>query len=146
MTKLFHIKIQVTNAKVDALFNFDSKTNLIVVYLVSKITLEFHDHIIPYPLGWLKRDAQFKVKKQCNIKFSICANFIDEVELDIVSLNLCGVDFGSPYIYMRDFTLMPIEKQGHIIKDENPYVINAHKSKSMVSLICSTKPKVDQLQ
>jgi hypothetical protein len=41
--------------------------------------------------------------KYCKINFAISENFIDEVELCVVPLDMCGVDFGSPYMYMRDF-------------------------------------------
>ena len=44
--------------------------------------------------------------KQCKIKFVVSADFIDEVELDVAPLDVCGVVFGSPYIYMRDAILM----------------------------------------
>jgi hypothetical protein len=50
--KPFHIKIQVKNTKVDALFDSDSQAKFIVDDLVTKLGLEFHDHPSPYPLGW----------------------------------------------------------------------------------------------
>ena len=74
--------------------------------LVSKLGLEVHAHPIPYPLGWVNKDAEIKVSKQCKIKFSLNVDFIDEVELDIVPLDVCGVVFGSPYMYMRDKIFM----------------------------------------
>jgi hypothetical protein len=91
MTKLFHIKNQVKKTKIDALFDFGSYTNLIVVDLVNKIGLEFHDHPIPYPLGWVNKDLEIKVTKQCKINFAVSLDFIDEVELDVVPLDVCGV-------------------------------------------------------
>jgi hypothetical protein len=51
MNKLFYIKIQVKNTKVDALFDFSSHDNLVEVDLVSKIGLEVHDLPSPYTLG-----------------------------------------------------------------------------------------------
>jgi hypothetical protein len=68
--------------------------------------LEVHDHPNPYPLGWVNKDVELKVTKQCKIKFSISANYIDEVEVDVVPLDVCGVVFGSPYMYMRDAIFM----------------------------------------
>ena len=50
-----------------------------------------------------------KVEKQCKIKFATSVDFIDEVELDVVSLDVCGVLFGSPYMYMRDVIFMQRE-------------------------------------
>jgi hypothetical protein len=77
MTKLFDIKIQVNKTNVDALFNSDSHANLIVEDLANKLGLEVHDHPNPYMLGWVNFDAYLKVTKQCNIKFSTSADYIE---------------------------------------------------------------------
>jgi hypothetical protein len=44
-------------------------------------------------LGWVNKDAEIKVKKQCKVKFVVSDDFIDEVELDVVPLDVCGVVF-----------------------------------------------------
>jgi hypothetical protein len=49
----------------------------------------------------VKKDAQAKVTKKCKIKFIVSVVFIYEVELDVVPLDVCGVVFGIPYMYMR---------------------------------------------
>jgi hypothetical protein len=90
MTKIFHIKIQVKKNNIDTLFNSGSQPNLIASYLVNNILLEVHNHTRPYPLGWVKKDADIKVKRQCNIKFHVSVDVIDEVELDVVPLDVCG--------------------------------------------------------
>jgi hypothetical protein len=64
--------------------------------------LEGRDHPSSYPLEWVNKDAKIKVMKQCNIKFHISVDFIDEVELDVVPLDVSRVVFGIPYMYMRD--------------------------------------------
>ena len=51
--------------------------------------MEVHDNHIPYPFGWENKDAEIKVMKQCKIKFLVSANFIDEVVLDVVPLDMC---------------------------------------------------------
>jgi len=38
----------------------------------------------------------------CNIRFFINDDFIDDVELYVVPIDICGVVFGSPYMYMLD--------------------------------------------
>jgi hypothetical protein len=106
MTKLFHIKIQVKNTNIDVLFDFASHANLIATDLVNNLGLEVHDHPIPYPLGWVNKDAKIKVTKQCQLKLSV--DFIAELELDVVSLDVCKVVFGSTYMYMRDAIFMQI--------------------------------------
>jgi hypothetical protein len=56
--------------------------------------------------GWLTwRDAptsiKIKVNKKCNIKFVISVDFIHEVELDVAPIDIGGVVFGRPNMYMR---------------------------------------------
>jgi hypothetical protein len=138
MTKLFYIKIQIKNTKMDVIFNSNSKDNLIEYDLTNKLTLEVHDHpyIYPlgwvnevhdypylYPLGWVNKDAEIRVTKQCKIKFAISANFINEVELDVVPLDMCGVLFGSPYMYLRNVIFTRRSNQYHLIKDGNTFIM-----------------------
>jgi hypothetical protein len=106
MIKLFHIKIQVKKTKIDVMLEFVSQANVIALDLVSKIGLEVEKHPNPYPLGWISKDANIKETKQCNIKFVVSVDFIDEVELYVVPLDVCGVVFGIPYMYMRDAIFM----------------------------------------
>lgn len=40
-----------------------------------------------------------QVTRKCFFKFEITANFVDEVELDVVPLDISGVVLGSPYLY-----------------------------------------------
>jgi hypothetical protein len=79
--------------------------------------------------------------KHCKIKFFISVDFIIEVELDVVPLDVCGVVFGSPYMYMRDAIFMRRDKQYRLIKDGNSYIINTHKGKSNISLVSSNQAK-----
>ena len=64
MTKLFHIKIQIKNTKLGALFNTGSQANLIAFDLVNNTGLEDHDHPCTYPLGWVNKDIELKVSKK----------------------------------------------------------------------------------
>jgi hypothetical protein len=56
------------------------------------------------------------------------ANYI-EVEIDVVPLDVCGVVFGSPYMYMRDAIFMKRLNQYRLVKDGKSFIINAHKGK-----------------
>jgi hypothetical protein len=103
--------------------------------------LEVHDNPIPYPLGWVNKDAEIKVTKQCKIKFVVSVDFIDEVELDVVPLDVCGVVFGIPYMYMRDEIFMQRANQYQLIKDGKSYIINTHKGKSNISLVSANQAK-----
>lgn len=57
MTKLFHIKMQVKKTNIDALFVSGLQVNIIEEDLVKKWGLEVLDHLNPYPLGWVIKDA-----------------------------------------------------------------------------------------
>jgi hypothetical protein len=58
-------------------------------------------HVKPYPLGWMCEYAKLQVRKQCKFRFAITSKFIDEVELDVVPLEICGISIDSPYLYDR---------------------------------------------
>jgi hypothetical protein len=63
------------------------------------------------------------------------------VEVDVVPLDVCGVVFGSPYMYMRDAIFMRRENKYHLIKDGKYFIINAHKGKSNISLVSANQAK-----
>jgi hypothetical protein len=129
VNNLLHIKNQVKKTKIDDLFDSSSHANLIAVDVVNNIGLEVHNRPDPYPLGWVNKDAEIKLTKQCKIKFVVSVDFIDEVELDIVPLDVCEVVFGIPYMYMRDAIFIQRDKQFHPIKYDKSFIINMHKGK-----------------
>jgi hypothetical protein len=106
MTTLFHFNIQFKKTEVDTLLDYGSHDDIIAIDLVNKLGLEVHDHVSPYPLRWVDKDVEIKVMKQCKIKFVVSVDFIDEMELDVIPLDMCGILFGSPYMYMRDAIFM----------------------------------------
>jgi hypothetical protein len=63
------------------------------------------------------------------------------VKLDIVPLDICGVVFGIPYMYMRDGIFMQRSNQYKLIKDGKSYIINMHKGKSKISLVSANQTK-----
>jgi len=64
------------------------------------------------------------------------------VVLDVVPLNMCGVVFGIPHMYMRNTIFIRRENQYRLIKDGNSYIINAHKFKFKISLASSNQAKM----
>lgn len=96
--ELFHIRIITKHNKVNTLFDSHSQENLISQDIFKKLNLETIPHPKPYPLGWVCDNSKLQVTRKCILRFSITANFIDEVELDVVPLDICGIVFGSPYI------------------------------------------------
>ena len=67
--------------------------------IFKSLNLEIVPHHKPYPLGWVCENMQLQVTRKCKMKFAITTNFIDEVELDVVLLDICGIVLGSPYLY-----------------------------------------------
>ena len=63
------------------------------------------------------------------------------MELDVVPPDVCGVVFGSPYMYIRDAIFMQRATQYRLIKDGKSYIINAHKGKSKISLVSANQAK-----
>ena len=97
--KLFHIRVISKHNKIDMLFDSDSQANLISENIIKRLNLEIVPHHKPHSLGWVYDNAQLQVMRKCKLKFAITAKFIDEVELDIVPLDICGIVLGSPYLY-----------------------------------------------
>ena len=93
MKKLLHVKIEVKKTKLGVVFDYGSQFDLIVEYMVSKLELELHGDPRACPLGWVNKDVKMRVTNKCKVNFSISSNYIDEVEVDIVPLDVCGVAF-----------------------------------------------------
>jgi len=67
--------------------------------IFKKLNLETTPHTKPYPLGWVCDDEKLQVTRKCTLKFAITPKFIDEVDLDVVPLDICGISLGSPYLF-----------------------------------------------
>jgi len=100
--ELFHIRVISKHTKVDTLFDSGSQVNLISKAIVKKLGVETKPHKKPYPLGWVCDKTKLQVTKQCKLHFSIGSKFVDEVELDIVPLDICGIVLGIPYLFHRN--------------------------------------------
>ena len=60
------------------------------------------------------------------LRFSITTNFVDEVDLDLIPLDISGVVLGSPYLYDWDAIFYRKEHKYHVFKGEIEYVFRAH--------------------
>jgi hypothetical protein len=98
---LLHIRVISNHTKIDTLFDTGSQENLISKYTIKTSHLETTPHPKPYPLDWICENGKFNVKKRCKVIFSITINFIDDVDLDVIPLDICGIVLGSPYLYDR---------------------------------------------
>ena len=61
--KLFRIKVQVKQTRIDTLFDPGSQANLIVEEYVKSLALSTIPHPHPYPLGWVHKKSKLEVTK-----------------------------------------------------------------------------------
>ena len=78
------------------MFDSGSQVNLISETIVNKLGLQTKPHEKPYPLGWVCDKTKLQVTRQCKLRFAIGSTFVDEVELDIVPLDICGIFLAIP--------------------------------------------------
>jgi hypothetical protein len=133
--ELFHIRVTSKHTKIDTLFYLGSQVNLISEALFKKMGLEMKPHPKPYPLGWVCDKAKLNVTKQCRVIFSIASKFIDEVDLDVVSLDICGIVLGSPYLYDRKAVFFHHENKYHLTKGRVEYIVRAHSTRVNTTLV-----------
>jgi hypothetical protein len=133
--ELFHIRVVSKHTKIDTLFDTGSQANLISEDTVKKLKLETIQHPKPYPLGWICDNAKLQVTRRCKLRFAITANFIDEVELDVIPLDICGIVLGSPYLYDRKAIFHRHENKYHLFKNGVEYIVRAHTKKMNLSLV-----------
>jgi hypothetical protein len=103
--------------------------------------LETKPHPRPYRLGWICGDNNLQVTKQCKIKFAITSKYVDEVELDIVPLDICGIFLGSPYLYDRKAIFYREENKYCFKKDGKEYIVRVHRMKTYRSFATIGKLK-----
>ncbi|GJW95820.1 hypothetical protein Tco_0175492 [Tanacetum coccineum] len=96
--ELFTLKIQVKQELIEAIVDIGSEKNLISSSLVERLGLETTPHPRPYSLGWIKKDVDTQVNRQCKFHFAITNQFIDEVTCEVVPLDIFQVIFGCPYL------------------------------------------------
>jgi len=101
--ELFHIRVISKNQKIDTLFDSGSQVNLISETIVKKLGLLPTPHKNPYPLGWVCDKAKLQVTRQCKLRFAIGSTFVDEVEIDIIPLDICGIVCYVKIIYYLNF-------------------------------------------
>jgi hypothetical protein len=121
--ELFHIRVVSKHTKIDTLFDTGSQTNLIFEETVKKLKLETIPHPKPYPLGCICDNAKLQVTRRYKCRFSITANFVDEVELDVIPLDIYGIVLGSPYLYNRKAIFHLHENKYHLFKDGVEYIV-----------------------
>jgi hypothetical protein len=139
--ELFHIRVVSKHTKIDTLFDLGSQVNLIYEALVKKMGLEIKPHPKPYPLCWVCDKSKLNVSKQCRVIFVIASKLIDEVDLDVVSLDICGIVLGSPYIYDRKAIFFRYENKYHLTKGGVEYIVRPHNMRVDKTLVSVGKVK-----
>lgn len=109
--------------------------NIIAETWVNKLKLEIVLHPNPYPLCWMNHGTQMQVTRQCKLVFAITKNFIDDVMVDVVPLDICGMIFGNPYLWDKDGIYFIKLNQYRLVKDGVHYDINADKSRKKLELV-----------
>jgi hypothetical protein len=139
--ELFHIRVVSKHTNIDTLFDPGSQVNLISESLVKKMSLERKAHPKPYPLGWVWDKEKINVTKNCRVRFSIASKLVDEVYLDVVSLDICGIVLGSPYLYERKAVFFHNENKYHLTKGGVEYIVRAHNMKVNTTLVSAGQMK-----
>jgi hypothetical protein len=109
--------------------------NLVSEKFVQKLGLETRSHLRPYSLGWICDNSHVRITKQCKLWFAITSNFIDEVELDVVPLEICMMDLGSPYVYDRKAILYRGKNKYHLFKDGIEFIVRSHQMKTNLTVV-----------
>jgi hypothetical protein len=86
-------------------------------------------------LGWICDNAQVHVTNQCKLRFTITSNFVDEVELDVVPLDICGMILGSPYLYDKKAIFYREHNKYHLFKDGIEFIVRDHQMKTNLTVV-----------
>ena len=132
---MFHIRVISKHNKIDTLFDSGSQANLITKRIFKSLNMEDFPHHKPYRIGWVCDNAQLQVTGKCKLRFVITANFIDEVELDVVPLDICGMVLGSSYLYDIKAIFHRHENKYHLFKNGVEYIVRAHDKKTYLTLV-----------
>ena len=74
-------------------------------------------------------NVKLQVTIQCWLRFSISSKLINEVDLDVVPLDVCGIELGIPYLYDKKAIFFQHEKNYHLTKYGVEYIVRAHGMK-----------------
>lgn len=86
----------------------------------------------------MRDKAKLRVIKQCRARFVFASKLVDEVDLDVVPLDICGIVLGSPYLYDRKAIFFHHQNKYYLMKDEVEYIVRAHHAKINASLISAS--------
>ena len=67
--------------------------------------------------------------------------FVDEVDLDVVPLDICGIVLSSPYMYDRKDIFYREDNGYQLNNDRIEYIVRAHHIKTNLSLVSTNQMK-----
>lgn len=138
---MLHIRVISKHTKIDTLVDSGSQVNIISEQVVKNLGLETKPHSRLCHLGWVCDNAQLQVTKQYKLRFAIISSFNDEVELDVVPLDICGIVLGRPYWYDKKAIFHREHKKYHPFKDGIEFTMRAHQMKINLSMVNTRKMK-----
>lgn len=92
-------------------------------------------HPLSFPLGWIQKDVEEVITKQCTFNVAITKEFIDEETCNMVPMYVCQVIFGSPYLWDQDVVFYHKLQKYQLFKNEIEYHI--HVIKDLFPIACS---------
>ncbi|KAA8518207.1 hypothetical protein F0562_015681 [Nyssa sinensis] len=146
--ELFNVRIQIKQEVIGAIVDIGSQKNLISTSLVQKLGLDTIPHPKPYPLGWIQKDMELKIDRQCTFRFAITNQFIDEITCEVVPIDICQVIFRSPYLWERDAIYYRRAQKYEFSKDGKKFIVHKDKADSRVDLVtaCQARRMVNACQ
>jgi len=75
------------------------------------------------------------------LKFAIITNFLDEVELNVIPIDICGIVLGSPYLYDKKEIFHRHENKYHSFNNGIEYIVRVHNKKMSLSLMHARQMK-----
>jgi hypothetical protein len=142
INELFHLQVISKHTKIDTLVDSGSQVNLISDQVVKNMGLETRPHPRLYPLGWICDNTTLHVTKQCKLQFEVTSNFIDEVELDVVPLDICGMVLGSSYLYDMMTIFYRGQNKYHLFKDGIEFIMRDHQMKTNLTIVTTGHVKM----
>ncbi|KAI5323730.1 hypothetical protein L3X38_032802 [Prunus dulcis] len=109
--------------------------------MVLDIQVDDYNVFMKYTRGWIQKDVDLHITKQCTFKFSITNRYIDEVTCDVVPLEVCQVILGSPYLWDRDAIHYRRLRKYRLVKDAKEFHINAYKPQATDNLLTANQAK-----
>lgn len=114
---------------------------MILEALIRNIGIKTMFHPKPYPVRWIHKDIDIKIKKQCTFKFMITNHYINEVICKVVSLDVYQVILGSPYLWYHDAIHYKRLHKYHLVKDGKEFHINTYRSQSIDNVLTTNQAK-----